>query len=82
MQKKKQILRVYSESSIVDGMMDNAIFNSILVISGCCAGNNERLCAMKFRLRLGRFRLDAGLEPGNARSEGKLNPLSYRGSFS
>ena len=78
------------------------LFNSISVISGRCAGNNEWLCAMellnlicinvtiwnvyecmsfhtskiKFKLiellfRSGRFRLEAGLEPGNARSVGK-----------
>ena len=66
-----------------DGWRDfYVLFNSISVISGRCAGNNERLCATELRLRLGRFRLEAGLESRNARSEGKLNPLSYRGSFS
>ena len=47
------------------------LFNSISVISGRYAGNNGRLCAMELRLRLGRFRLEARLEPGNARSVGK-----------
>ena len=36
------------------------LFNSISVISGQWADENERLCAMKLRLRLRRFR--AGLE--------------------
>ena len=77
---KEQMSRVYGESFIVNGMMDYAIFTSFLtvfqVISGRSAGNNERLNALELRLRLERFRLDAGLEPG------KLNPLSYRGFFS
>ena len=83
---KEQMSRVYEESFIVYEMMDDASFTSFLTVfqvtSGRCAGNNERLNAMELRLRLGRFRLDAGLEPGNARSLGKLNPLSYRDSFS
>ena len=49
-------------------------FLRISVISGRCAGNNERLCAKNSVY-------EAGLEPGNARSVGKLNPLSYYGSF-
>ena len=78
--------RVYGESFIVNEMMDGAIFTSFLTVfqvtSGRCAGNNERLNAMELCLRLGRFRrLDAGLEPVNARSRGKLNPLRYPGSF-
>ena len=46
------------------------LFNIITAISERCAGNNERLCAMELRLRLGTFRLEAGLEPENARSVG------------
>ena len=43
---KEQMSRVYGESFIVNEMMDDAIFSSFLtvfqVISGRCAGNNER----------------------------------------
>ena len=35
-----------------------SFFNSISVISGRCADNNERLCAMEPHLRLRRFRLE------------------------
>ena len=33
------------------------LFNSISFISGRLAGDDERLCAMEPRLRLGRYRL-------------------------
>ena len=72
---KEQMSHVYGESFIVNGddaLRDfNVLFSSFSVISGRCAGNNERLCAMELRLRLGRFRLEAWLEPGNARSVGR-----------
>ena len=52
----------------LDGWMDDlrfyVLFNSVSVISGRWAGDNERLCAMKPRLRLGRFRLEQGSSPG------------------
>ena len=35
-------------------------FNSIIVISGRLADDNERLCARETRLRLRRFRLERG----------------------
>ena len=45
-----------------DGLMDDlrfyVLFNSISVISGRCLDDNERLCAMKLRLRLRRFHLE------------------------
>ena len=45
-----------------DGWMDDlrfsVLFNSMSVISGRCLDDNERLCAMKFRLRLRRFHLE------------------------
>ena len=48
------------------------LFSTIFhkVISGRGADENERLCAMKPRLRLRKFRR-AGLEPGTARSVGQ-----------
>ena len=48
---------------LMDGWMDNMrfyiIFNSISVISGRWANDNERQCAMEHRLRLRRFRIPA-----------------------
>ena len=45
-----------------NGWMDDLRFyvllNSISVISGRCLDDNERLCAMKLRLRLRRFHLE------------------------
>ena len=77
---KEQTSRVYGESFIVNGMMDDAIFTSFLTVfqsyQDAVRVITERLCAMDFRLRLRRFRLEAGLEPGYAISVGKLNPLS------
>ena len=52
----------------VDGWRDYLrfylIFKSISVISGRCADDNERLCAMEPRLRLRRFRLERGSNLG------------------
>ena len=64
--------------------MDDAILrplNSISVISGRWAIDNERLYAIEPRLRFRIFRL-ASLELGTASSGSRpaLNPLSYRGS--
>ena len=44
----------------MDGWMDERDFtsNSILVISGRWADDNERLCAMEPHIRLKRFRLE------------------------
>ena len=39
---------------------DFTSFNSISVISGRWANDNERLCAMEHRLQLRRFRLERG----------------------
>ena len=47
------------------------LFNSVSVISGRWADDNERLCAMEPRLRLKRFPPQAGIEPGTARSVGQ-----------
>ena len=47
------------------------LINSISVISGLWMNNNERLCAMKPRLRLKRFPPPAGLESETARSAGQ-----------
>ena len=40
------------------------LFNSISVISGRWANDNERLCAMESRLRLRRVRLERGSNSG------------------
>ena len=40
------------------------LFNCISVISGRVADDTERLCAMETLLRLGRFRLERGSNPG------------------
>ena len=51
-----------------DGWIDDLRFyvllNSISVISGRWADNNDRLCAMEPRLRLKRFRHKQGSNPG------------------
>ena len=41
----------------------HVLFNSISIISGQWADDNERLCAMEPRLRLRRFRLERGSNP-------------------
>ena len=45
----------------MDGWMDDVqfyvSFNLISVISGCCEGDNERVCEMEPRLRLKDFHL-------------------------
>ena len=50
------------------GWMDDlrfyVLFNSVSVISGRWADDNERLCAMEPGLRLGRFGLEQGSNPG------------------
>ena len=50
------------------GWMDDLGFyilsNSITVISGKWAGDNERLCAMEPHLQFRRFQLKQGLHPG------------------
>ena len=43
------------------------LYNSILVLSGRCIGDNEKLSAMEPRLRSKRSTLQAGLESGTAR---------------
>ena len=51
----------------MDGWMtcDFMSFTTVFsVISGQCADDNERLCAMEPRLRLRRFRLERGSNPG------------------
>ena len=59
----------------MDGWMDNlqfyVLFNSISVISGRRADENERLCAMEPRLRVKRSSPKAGLELTTARSVGQ-----------
>ena len=52
----------------MDGWMNDlrfyVLFNSISAISGRLADDNERLCAIESRLRLGRFRLEQGSNSG------------------
>ena len=52
----------------MDGWMDDlrfyVLFNSVSVISGRWADDNERLCAMEPRLRLRRFHLKRGSKSG------------------
>ena len=48
----------------MDDLRFYVLFNSVSVISGQWADDNERLCAMEPRLRLGRFRLERGSNPG------------------
>ena len=46
---------------------DFTSFSTVFVISGRWMDDNERLCAMEPRLRLKRYPLQAGIEPGTAR---------------
>ena len=48
----------------MDDLRFYAVFNSISVISGRCADDNEKLCSMEPRLRLKRFRLERGSNSG------------------
>ena len=47
----------------MDDVRFYVLFNSISVISGRWADNNERFCAMESRLRLRRFRIQHGSNP-------------------
>ena len=63
------LVRYICKSDLLfDGWMDDlrfyVLFNSISVISGRWADDNERLCAMEPRLRLRRFRLERGSNSG------------------
>ena len=60
------ILRV--DSFEMDGRQFYVLFNSILVISGQCSGDNERMCAMEPCLQWERFLPQAGLEARTNRS--------------
>ena len=48
----------------------DVLFNSISVIQGQCAGDNERLCAVDPILLLKRSLPQAGLKPRTTRSVG------------
>ena len=61
----------------MDDLRVYVLFNSISVISGRRAVDNERLCAMDPRLRLKRVRLERDSNPGPL----ALNTLSNRGSL-
>ena len=49
----------------MDDLRFYVLFNSISVISGRWADDNERLCAIEPRLRLRRFRLKQGSNPAS-----------------
>ena len=55
----------------MDGLPFYILFNSISVISGQWAGDNERLCAVEPSLRLKISWLQAELKPGITRSVGQ-----------
>ena len=64
-------LKIFPPSGLelwANGWMDDlrfyVLFNSISVISGRWADDNERLCAMEPRLRLRRFCLERGSNSG------------------
>ena len=48
----------------MDDLRFYVLFYSISVILGQRMDNNEKLCEMKPRLRLKRFRLERGANPG------------------
>ena len=55
----------------MDGLQFYVLFNSISVISGRWADDNERLCAMDPRLRLKKSPPRAGIVPETAISVGQ-----------
>ena len=56
--------RDISMAGWMDDLQFYVLFNSISVISGRWADDNERLCAMEPRLRVRRFRLERGSNSG------------------
>ena len=68
----KDQIHSFMSCLLLDGCMDDlrfyVLFNSISVISGQWAGDNERLCAMEPHLPLKRSSPQVRLEPGTARS--------------
>ena len=63
----------------MDDLRFFVLFNSVSVISGRWAVDNERLCAMELRLRLRRYCLERESNSVRQISRQALNPLSYRG---
>ena len=55
----------------MDDLWFYALLNSISVISGQWAGDNERLCELEPHLQFKRFLPQAGLEPRTARPVGQ-----------
>ena len=55
----------------MDDLLFYILFNSISVISGQWADDNDRLCTVEPRLNLKRSPPETGLEPGTARSLGQ-----------
>ena len=57
---KHNIFLVDVKTTCIDGWMtcDFTSFLTVIVISGRCIDDNERLCAMELRLRLRRFHLE------------------------
>ena len=60
-EKHAQLLSIET-NGWMDDLRFHALFNSIIFISGGCAGNNERLCAVEHRLRLKKALHHARLE--------------------
>ena len=60
----KVSIYMYIHRWMMDDLRFYVLFNSISVISGRWADDNERLCAMGPRLRLRRFRLERGSNSG------------------
>ena len=56
----------------MDDLRFYVFFNTISVISGRWADDNERLCAMELHLRLRRFRLEPGSNSGPGLSLWKI----------
>ena len=48
----------------MDDLPFYVLFNSISIIAGQPADDDERLCAMELRLRLRRIRFERGSNPG------------------
>ena len=65
----------------MDDLRFYVLFNSILVISGRCSDDNERLCSVELCLQLRRFPFERGSNSVRQISRPAFNPLSYQGSL-
>ena len=62
--RKLCLFRLKTNRSLTPDLRFYVLFNSISVISGRRADDNDRICAMEPRLRLRRFRLERGSNSG------------------